>query len=158
NKVGFATIVKDDPEPLLSEFKYSIDFTRPDFIPPKGTGGFYVAPLMNTPQGVFHYIDFSNDEIHGYDVACGNGSATEKLIYEFPKGMKILAKPDNFSIDENYIEYSASYELEGNKLIVKREIKDNTPANICSANLINKQRQTLIKISDTLRSQVIYQY
>lgn len=158
NKTGFATLTKDDPKPLLAEFNYSLDFTRPDFILEKGTGGFYVGPLVPAPMGVFAYLDFSKEEIQGYDVACGNGSAYEKLVYVTPKKMKILAKPDDFSIDENYLQYSSSYVLKGNTLTVIREIKDNTPANICSAELMNKQRKTLIKITDSLRSQVIYQH
>ena len=151
-------MTKDDPKPLLAEFKYGFEFTRPDFILPKGTSGFYVGPLVSGPQGVFAYLGYDKDEIKGYEVSCGNGSAVERLTYVFPKGMKILAKPDDFKIKENYLEYSASYVLKANKLMVVREVHDRTPANICSAGLINKQRQTLIKISDTLQSQVIYQY
>ena len=158
NKVGFATMTKDDPKPLLSEFSYSFEFNRPEFIQPKGTGGFYVGPLVNGPKGVFSYLRYSKDEIKNYDIVCGNGSAVERLTYEFPKKMKILAKPDDFKIKENNLEYSASYVLKGNKLTVIREVHDRTPANICSDDLINKQRQTLIKISETLQSQVIYQH
>ena len=158
NKVGIATMTKDDPEPLLSEFNFSFEFNRPEFILPKGTGGFYVGPLVTGAKGVFSYLGYSKEEIHGYDVVCGNGSAFERLIYEFPEKMKILAKPDDFSIKENNLQYSASYVLEGHKLTVTREIKDNTPANVCSPEMINNQRATLMKISDTLQSQVIYQY
>lgn len=158
NKTGFATMTKDDPKPMLAEFNYGFEFTRPEFIPAKGTGGFYVGPLVPAPMGVYAYLNYSKDEIKGYDVSCGNGSAFEKLIYEFPEKMKILAKPEDFKIEENHFKYSASYVLKGNKLTVIREIKDKTPANICSADMINKQRQTLVKITDTLQSQVIYQH
>ena len=117
-----------------------------------------MGPLVPAPMGVYAYLNFSKDEIKGFDVACGNGSAYEKLVYKFPKKMKILATPDNFSINENHLKYSSEYVLKGNTLTVIREIKDNTPANICSAKLANKQRNTLTKITDSLRSQVIYKH
>lgn len=158
NKVGFATMTKDDPRPLLAEFSYSFEFNRPEFIQPKGTGGFYVRPLVNGPKGVFGYLGYAKEETKGYDVACGNGSAVERLVYEFPENLTILAKPDDFQIKENHLQYSASYKLDGNKLSVIREIIDKTPANICSPDLMNRQRGTLIKIYESLRSQVIYKY
>ena len=72
--------------------------------------------------------------------------------------MKILAKPDDFEIDENHIYFKATYELKDNKLKVVREINDQTPGNVCSAETINQQRQTLIKIADNMKAQIIYQH
>lgn len=158
SKAGFATISKDDPKPLLSTFNYSFDFDRPEFLLPKGTAGFYVRPIISGPKGVFDYLNYTKEKISGHDVACGNGSAIERLVYEFPKNMKILAKPDDFQISENHLQYSASYKLDDNTLEVVREVKDTTPANVCTAEMMNKQRETLLKITDTLRSQVIYQH
>lgn len=158
SQVGFATMEKPDPTPLLSEYNYTINFKRPEFIPPKGVGGFYIYPLDNGPQGVFSYLDYANDDIEGYDIACGNGHAVEQLSYELPAGMSILATPDDVDIDENHLHFVARHTLKGNTLKVYREITDTTPANICSAELINRQRQTLIRISEPLRSQVIYKH
>ncbi len=158
NKIGSATMKKDDPGPLLSEFNYSFEFHTPEFILPKGAGGFYVSSLVSTPMEIGSIIDHSNEEIAGYDVACSNGYSLERLVYEFPENMKILAKPDNFEIDENHINFKATYKLEDNKLKVVREINDKTPGNICSAEIINLQRQTLIKIANNMKAQVIYQH
>lgn len=158
NKVGFATLIKDDPMPLTSEFNLAFNFKRPEFILPKGTGGFYVGPLFGGTKGVYSYLHYDKEEIHGYQVSCGNGYAVERLTYEFPAGMKILAKPEDYEINENHLHFVAKYSLQGNTLKVFREISDMTPANICPAELMNKQRQTLIKIVESLRSQVIYQH
>ena len=158
NKIGSATMKKDDPVPLLSEYSYSFEFNRPEFILPKGTGGFYIGPLVSAPMSVENFINFPKEEIEGYEVACSNGYSIERLVYEFPESMKVLAKPDNFEIRENYIYFKATYELEDNKLKVVREIKDVTPGNVCSAETLNQQRQTLIKISDNMQTQVIYQH
>lgn len=157
NKLGSAVIQKDDPEPLLSQFNYSLEFNKPEFILSKGTGGFYVGPLIPTPLSVYALLNYPVEEIEGYDTACSNGHSTELLNYEFPDNIKILAKPENFEIKENHISFSATYKLEGSRLKITREVNDQTPGNVCSEETTNLQRQTLMKISDHMRSQVIYQ-
>ncbi len=156
-KIGSATVTKDDPVPLLPEYSFSLEFNRPDFVLPEGVDGFYIYPLIPTPMAIHSLLDYPNEEIEGYDVFCSNGRSIEKLTYEFPDGFKILAKPENFEIDENYIRFTATYALEGNVLKVEREMNDKTPGNVCSADLINRQRQTLIKITKNMRTKVIYQ-
>jgi len=158
SKIGSATMQKDDPLPLLSEYSYSVEFNRPEFISPRGVGAFYIGPLLNASMSLYSILDYSNEEIEGYDVACGNGSTIERLVYEFPEGVKILGKPDNFEIEENYIHYKATYELANNRLNVVRQADDRTPGNICSAELINSQRKTLMKISENLKMQLVYQH
>jgi hypothetical protein len=158
HKIGSATMTKDDPSQLLSEFKYSLEFNKPDFILPEGIDGFYVIPLVDTPMGVHTFLNYSKEEIDGYDVACNNGRSIERLIYYFPEDLKILAKPVNFEIDENHIHFKATYELDGNKLEAVREINDQTPGNVCSAKIVNLQRQTLIKIAKNMQTKVIYQH
>lgn len=158
DKIGTATMKKDDPNQLLSEFKYSIEFNKPDFILAEGIDGFYVHPLVDTPMGVHTFLAYSKEEIEGYDIACNNGSSIERLVYVFPEDMKILAKPDDFEIDENHIHFKATYQLDGNKLNVVREINDKTPGNVCSAKTINLQRQTLIKIAKNMQTKIIYQH
>lgn len=158
NKIGSATLMKDDPTPLLPEFNYSFKFNRPEFILAKGTGGFYIDPLVRTPLSVYEFLHYPKEEIEGYDVTCGSGYSVERLVYEFPESMRILAKPEDFEISENNIYFKATYELEDNKLNVVREINDKTPGNVCSSESMNKQRQTLMKISDNMKSQVIYQH
>lgn len=157
-KIGSGTLKKDDPIPLLSEYSYSAEFNRPEFILPKGTGGFYVSPILNASMSLYAMLSYSKEEIAGYDVVCANGTSIERLTYEFPDGMKILAMPDNFEIKENHIHFKATYEPIENGLKVVRELNDKTPGNTCPAKLINSQRETLMKISDNLRVQVIYQH
>jgi transglutaminase-like putative cysteine protease len=156
NKVGTATMKKDDPAPLLVEFNYSLEFERPEFVLPKGAGGFYVRPLMGTPMPVYSFLGYEKEEIKDYSIACSNGHSIEHLVYEFPEGTSILAKPDDFAISENHIKYSATYELDGNTLKVVRKIDDTTPGNVCPAEFINRQRLTLMKIAENMKSQVIY--
>ena len=157
-KIGSGTMQKDDPVPLMSEFKYSFEFNRPEYIPATGAGGFYIFPVVNTPAPIYTYVNYPKEEIDGYRVSCGNGYSREEYIYEFPENMKILAQPESFEVEENHLHYKASYALEGNQLKVVREIDDATPGNVCSAELMNAQRKTLMKITENLKSQVVFQY
>lgn len=158
NKIGSATMKMDDPIPLSSNFSYSFKFNRPEFVLAKGTGGFYVGSFVNASLSIYTFLNYSKEEINGYDVACINGNSIEHFVYEFPKSMKILAKPDDFEINENHIYFKATYELKDNILKVNREINDETPGNVCSAKIMNQQRKTLIKIADNMKSQVIYKH
>jgi hypothetical protein len=157
-KIGSATIKKDDPVPLLSDYKYSFEFNKPDFILPKGTGAFYIGPLVSSPLAVYSLLDYPQEDIEGHSVACASGHSIEHLVYVFPENMKILAKPDNFEVKENYIHYKSTYVLNNNRLEVVREVDDRTPGNVCSDEFVNAQRQTLMEISDHLKTQVVYQY
>ncbi|QBY05172.1 DUF3857 domain-containing protein [Thalassotalea sp. HSM 43] len=158
NQLGKATLTKDDPKPLKSDFNYSFEFERPEFIQSSGAGGFHVYPFVLTSGALFNYLDYSQEELVTDVIACMNGFSEEELVYELPQNLKILAKPDNFAINENHIEFKASYEQEGNVLTVKRFVNDTTPGNLCSADLVNAQRKTLMKINENLNSQVIFQF
>ncbi len=156
--IGSGSIKKEDPKPLLSDYKYSFKFHQPDYILSEGAGGFSVGPIAYVPMAVSSFLDHSNEDVQAEEVACGNGYSIEYLEYEFPDNIRILASPEDFSIAENYLTYRASYALTGNKLSIVRELNDETPGNVCAAQLINAQRETIIKILKNLRSQVVYQY
>lgn len=157
-QLGSGTVKKEDPSPLLSHFNFSYTFDHPDFIPSEGSGGFYISPMAYTPFSIAGILRVPNENIHARKTVCGNGSSRESIEYHFPTNIHILAKPNNFSISENYLSYRATYQLHNNVLKVTRELDDSTPGNVCEARLINAQRQTAIKISKNLRSQVVFQY
>lgn len=158
NHIGSGVIERDDPDPLLSDYNYTITFEKPEFILTKGAGAFYPGPLVRTPMPIYMFMNYDNEDIEEYDVVCSNGYSIERLTYLFPEGMKILAKPENFEIKENYLHFKASYQQEGNNLTIVREMDDQTPGNVCSAELMNKQRQTAMKITENLKTQIVYQH
>lgn len=158
SQIGSGVIEKDDPNPLLSEYSYAITFEKPEFILPKGAGAFYPGPLVSTPMPVYMFLNYDNKDIEGYDIVCSNGYSIERLTYIFPEEIKILAKPESFEIHENHLHFKASYQQDGNKLTIVREMDDQTPGNVCSADLMNKQRQTAMKIAENLKAQIVYQH
>ena len=158
SRKGLATIERDDPKPLQSRYRYSIDFEAPELIPSEGAGGMYVHTLGFSPLPVMAFAGIDTETEVDYDSACSNGSTSEEIRYTFPDNIRILAVPENLSLDENHLVYDASFTLDGNTLLVRRELQDKTPGNVCSAALANEQRKSLKKIGKNLMSQVVFQY
>jgi len=158
NQKGSATATYDDAEPMLSTFSLAIDFKSPEFIKTSGTNGFYPGALLSTPMSIYSLLDYSQEPMTGEDMACGSGHSIERLKYEFPEDLKIIAVPDDFEVNENNIFYKADFELNKNILTVIREVNDSTPGNVCSSDFYNKQRLTLVDVYETLDSQIIYQH
>jgi transglutaminase-like putative cysteine protease len=158
NAKGFGKLTKDDPTPLRSTYRYSMQFERPEFILAKGAGAFGIYPPSSVETAIHHFLDYDNEDLGDYEIACGNGSVEESYRYHFPAGIRILAIPDNFEIREHHLQYRAHYELNNNILTAQRSFSDSTPGNICSSALLNQQRRVLQQISENMEMQVVYQH
>ena len=158
NTKGEASIEKDDATALLTTFSYSMVFTRPDYLNKGATGAFTPLFPARTPYAIYMLLGYPKEDIEGYDVVCGMGESTEEISIVLPKNMKILAMPEDFKLDANYISYQAEFSIDDQVLSVKRKLSDTSPGNVCSASLINAQRKTAKKIADSLQTQVVYQF
>lgn len=158
NEKGFGKLIKDDPEPLRSTYGYTLEFKRPEFILPKGAGAFTIYPPGNAETTIYQLLSYSTEDLGDYEITCASGSVEENYHYHFPAGIRVLAVPEDFEVNDKHIHYQASYKLEGNSLSVQRRFSDVTPGNICSAELINQQRQVLKQVSENMDMQVVYQH
>ncbi len=154
--IGRGMIVKDDPQPLIDTFHYSVNFGRKNFIQYFGAGAFHVAPFMPTYADIWSFLQLS-PEVEEVPIACSSGFSTEEYEYRFPDDMKILAMPKSVDIQGAYLSYQASYTVEGNTLRVKKVFEDKTPGNVCAPELIKSQRAVIQKIVRNMKSQVVYQ-
>ncbi len=152
---GIGSVTKDDPKPLESTYNYSITFEKKGFIEGAGAGAFYISPVISTSAGIYSMVDYPN-ETFTHLSTCSNGTSVETYTYTFPDTITVLAKPDNFEINEHYLHFKATYNLDKNILKVTKSMDDSTPGNVCQPDLLNQQREVLIKIADNLRSQVVY--
>jgi hypothetical protein len=153
--IGKGRLKKDDPKPLLDHYRYSVDFETKNFIQYFGAGAFYIYTPMPTEAAIGSFLGLDS-EIDEVDVACGGASSREEYVYHLPDDMEILAMPDDMQIEESFIAYSASYKAGKNTLAVKRAFDDKTPGNVCSPDLIKKQREAIQKIIRNIKSQVVY--
>jgi len=155
--LGKGTINKDDPKPLRDTYHYEVSFDNKEFIHRPGAGAFTINSFYPTDAPVYQFIASATSEPEPVKVSCTNGLSVEKYTYVFPKGMKILAKPDDMKVANQYLEYSASYTVEGNKLIVERRALDKSPGNVCAPEIMREQREVGLKAIQNLRAQVVYQ-
>ncbi len=124
---GSGSWVRDDPKPLLDRYSYKVKFNENDFISLPGAGAFHVSPLFPSQGSVSDFIYSDAQQPEKVDVACSNGISEEEYAYTLPKGISILAKPGNVDIKSKYLDYSASYVLKNNVLMVKRKVVDKSP-------------------------------
>lgn len=153
--IGKGRLKKDDPKPLLDHYKYSVDFETRNFIQYFGAGAFYVYSPMPTQAAIGSFLGLDS-EIEEVDVSCGSVSSHEEYVYRFPDNLEILAMPNDMRIEESFISYSASYKTGKNTLTIKRSFDDKTPGNVCSADLMKKQREVIQKVIRNIKSQVVY--
>ena len=155
--LGKGTINKGDPKPLRDTYHYEVNFDNKEFIHRPGAGAFTIYPMYPTEAPVDQFISSATSDWEAAKIACSDGLSVEKYTYVFPKGMKILAKPDDLKVRNKYLEYSASYEIKDNKLMVVRRVLDKSPGNICSSEVMRDQRKAGLQAIQNLRSQVVYQ-
>jgi len=155
---GTAVLTRENPKPLTSEFSYSVEFTTPEQILSEGAGGMHIYTLGFSPFSPHSFLPGGVQREVDHEVVCHNGHTVEDIRYQFDEGIRILAVPDDFRLEENHLSYQASYLLEGDTVTVHRELQDKTPGNVCAPALVNAQRDSYEKIRKNLRSQLVYQH
>jgi len=155
--IGSGTFAKEDPKALIDTYKYAAKFEVNDLIIVPGPGAFSIQPLFYNLAPISNYIAAALIDLDAVDKStCSNGRSIEEYIYEFPKGMKILAAPDNIKLDSEHLSYSATYQLKGNSLAVTRTFDDRTSGNVCSSEDLAALKSFAQKVKPNFRAQVVY--
>lgn len=152
---GSASIVKDDPKPLLGKYNYTMHFEQKEFLLSDSAGAFSVyAP---TPSYLpIYQLAWVPEQLEEHPIACSGGESIEHFTYEFPENFKLLDFPKSKVIKGGNLHYEANYKLTGNVLHVKRALLDSTPGPTCSPEYMSEQREILKKIFRNLRAQIVY--
>lgn len=157
--IASGSFEKDDPKDLLDSHRYGARFEVKNLLPP-GPGAFAIAPMFfsEAPVGSFIVGALQEDSIDdaGEDGTCHAGRSVEEYRYTFPKGMKILAVPDDFRVANDFSTYTATYRLKGRTLEVRRVIEDRTRGHVCSAAVFAAEREFARKALPNLKAQVLY--
>lgn len=148
---GSGTLVKDDLTVLKDTFGYHAKFEVKKLFKLPGAGSFPIAPLFYSESPVADYLAAATQDVNGaFDTACANGHSEEAYRYELPPRMKIVSLPKNVQLDADNLSYSATYQLKGRVLTVKRVFDDRTPGNVCTPAMAQAYRQFAAKaVSDT---------
>lgn len=136
--------------------KKSADFTVKGFIRLGIAGGIKISPLISS-SAISSVIsnNRANESVNG-KIHCEGGKFYEEYVIEFPKSIKILAVPDNFSAKNELSAYQAEYKLENNILTVKRSYEDNTQGPVCSPDSLSKDKELADKIAPNVEAQIVY--
>ncbi|QQP99260.1 DUF3857 domain-containing transglutaminase family protein [Lysobacter enzymogenes] len=148
---------QDDPKPLRSQHRYQVEIDAKQAV--QMPGAFPLGPMFMTPQPVAALVGSGQvpelkDEGDGL---CGGGRSEETYRIEFPKTVKVLAKPQDLKLESNGSRYEASYRLEGNVLHAHRVIEDATVGPVCTGEYNRGYSEFARKVVPNLKAQVIYQ-
>jgi hypothetical protein len=156
--IGSGTFEKDDPSALIDTYRHKAVFNVEKFVKVPGSGAFYIYPLLRSAGSINDFLNYSLEPETTADVTCSNGSLIEEYDIELPAKMKVLSVPDALEVSGGMVDYRASYELDGNRLRVRREIDDRTPGNVCTPEVMARYKEFGEKVVDDLRAQVLYKW
>ena len=114
--------------------------------------------MLHSAGSIGDFLNYSLEPETTADVTCSNGTMIEEYEIELPAKMKVLSVPDDLKVSGAVVDYRASYELDGNRLRVKREIDDRTPGNVCTPQVMARYKEFGGKVMDDLRAQVLYKW
>ncbi len=154
--IGSGKIDKEDPKALLDTYKYKVKFDMKEFIQLPGTGAFVIGPLFFSEAPIFGFLGSAVAQEETVDTTCGSGTSVEEYSYQFPKGMKILAVPDDMTVTDNLVTYRATYIQKGSTLTVKRTLEDKTHGNVCGPEIATIYKRFATKVLQNVKSQVVY--
>ncbi|SDX14854.1 DUF3857 domain-containing transglutaminase family protein [Lysobacter enzymogenes] len=148
---------QDDPKPLRSRHNFQVDIEAKQAVPMPGAfalGAFFTTPLPVAALVGSGAASQIKDEGEGL---CIGGRSEETYRIEFPKTVKVLAKPQDLKLESNGSRYEASYRLEGNVLHAHRVIEDVSVGPVCSGEYNRGYSEFASKVLPNLKAQVIYQ-
>jgi hypothetical protein len=146
----------DQPPKSPGTAKSRISFDVKGFIHAGIAGAFQINPIFSQ-SAIFSLVKSTkaaDDTL--YDFSCAGGHFLEEYVYEFPKNIKILAAPDNFSARNELVSYHAEYALSGNTLTAKRQYDDLTLGPVCEPKIAKAYKEVAEKAMPNLESQVVY--
>ena len=88
---------------------------------------------------------------------CFAGESVEKARFEFPASLTILALPKTVSLKGADVTYDASYERNGNTVLVSRTLAFNHPEAVCSPEWFKSMQPMIEAMFNDLKSQIIVQ-
>lgn len=150
------TINLYDTETLANHYHYQVQMNLEQFVQRPGSGAFNIYPLFVSAAPIQDFLRSAIAYEDNIPTACVSGYSEETYNYQFPKDMKILAIPNNINITNNALSYHASYRLQGNTLIIKRSLDDQTPGNVCTPEKSNSQKKLAIQAWQNMKAQVLY--
>jgi len=154
--VGAGKFEKDDPTALADTYHYKVTMHAEKFLRYPGAGALSIEPPLQAGATIADFAAANQDVEADSDTLCYSLLATEDYVIEFPPALKVLSVPDDKSIARGVMTYEAKYALQGNRLVVHREVVDRTKGIVCTPAEAAEAKKFTEEVMDNLREQVLY--
>ncbi len=152
---GTGILQKDDPAELLDVYNFSISFKLEDLVILASTTGMPIRPVVYSYLPISAFMSDAYEPIPNQATTCTGGRSVEEYLYEFPESLTIVGFPKDYEFSNPILDYKATYRRSGNSLTVKRELRDMTFSNVCSARFTEDYRKSARSIMRDVRAQVL---
>ena len=101
--------------------------------------------------------NYASEAARSQDFVCGSYQVDEQARYLFDDAIRIIAVPAPLFLHDGVIDYSASYERQGQVVWVRRRLLIHHPGRVCSPAEFKRMQPAILRIQRDLRSQLIIQ-
>jgi len=153
---GRGTANKGDTKGLSDRYEFSMQFEVERYLPRGQTGIFPLSPLIATPHAIERLADVDTREPHMRNTRCTGFHSYETLEFELPPGLTLVELPQDLQVRQPMVDYTASYKLQGQRLVVQREVHDKMATGLCAAQAANEFDKQAMPIAENLQHKVLF--
>lgn len=146
----------EDPARLSDRFRFSGRFKVTRALAFPGAGALSIAPWFYNEAPVVRWAQQAVPPVEPFDSVCTSGSSIEEYEITLPAAMQVVSVPESTAVNTPLLGYEASYQLDGRKLTVRREVQDRTVPQICSAETTRAFREAAQVVLKDVRQQLLY--
>lgn len=152
---GTGKFESDNVSGSADTFHYKATFKFKDFTRTPGPGAFAIRWVF-APKDFVEWLGTIASADGPSDFLCSIGSSREEYVFNFPKKLKIVTIPENFSHHAANLSYEATYRLMGNQLTAARQIEDRNQGRACTPAAVRDYKAFYEKVIPNLKAQVVY--
>lgn len=153
---GKGTLEKGDTRGLSDTYEYTVKFQMDNYLRGPATGAFTFFPVMESPMPVSLFADADERVLAKRPEKCHGFSTSEVYEIQFPRNLALLSLPDPAKVRGTLVDYTASYQQNGQMVRVEREVHDKTTQGICPVEVMREFNKQIQPVGENLRMQVLY--
>jgi hypothetical protein len=152
---GKGAMKKDDPEPLIDTYRFSMSFNLQDYVTVGSAAGLPVKPVAGSFFPIEGFLASAYEPDPKKAQTCNGGISIEEYVLEFPDTLKLVAIPKDYEQSGAIIDYRATYRKSKNTLTVRRELTDKTASNVCTPQVMADYKKAVLSVARDLKAQVL---
>jgi hypothetical protein len=146
----------DDPAVMTDHFRFKGSFAVKKILRYPGSGATPISPWFYNEAPVAHWAQQAVEPLDEVDVTCSSGSTVEEYEITLPSKMEVVSLPQGTAFSSQFINYEASYRLEGRELKVRRSLDDRSPPPVCSPDTMKAYKAGTEGVLSDVKQQLLY--